>query len=38
MQQYAAERVEVPMPESALFDLDTPEDYREALERLAALP
>lgn len=38
LQQYAAERVEVPMPESALFDLDTPEDYREALERLAALP
>lgn len=38
LQRYAAEAVVVPMPESALFDLDTPEDYHEALKRLAALP
>jgi molybdenum cofactor cytidylyltransferase len=36
--RHGPEAVVVPMPESALFDLDTPDDYREALKRLAAEP
>ncbi|MER3488370.1 MAG: nucleotidyltransferase family protein [Meiothermus sp.] len=34
LQRYASEALTLTMPESALFDLDTPDDYREALQRL----
>ncbi|PZA07313.1 MULTISPECIES: NTP transferase domain-containing protein [unclassified Meiothermus] len=35
LRRYAAEAVTLAMPEAALFDLDTPDDYQEALRRLA---
>ncbi|WP_040778780.1 nucleotidyltransferase family protein [Calidithermus timidus] len=33
--QHKAEAIVVELPESALFDIDTPEEYRRALERIA---
>lgn len=32
--QHRAEAIVVELPESALFDIDTPEEYRQALERI----
>jgi molybdenum cofactor cytidylyltransferase len=34
--RHQAEAIVVELPEAALFDIDTPEDYRRALERIAA--